>query len=137
MRRRITLSVLLTMLALLPGCSSGVKTLPTATLNGEVKKMSGEVFGNVTVVFYPAKGPTATAKTNDAGMFSATVTQGACRVAIVSQASATTTDTSPNAIEAAEKENQKFNSRFNSPDTSGLTTNVAQTQKDKVVFVVE
>jgi hypothetical protein len=118
------------------GCGGGAKVIPTGTVTGEVKTMNGQVFDGVTVVFYPAKGPTVAVKADPTGKFNATVSLGDARVAVVPKAVATTTDTSPSAI-APSKEKPLINPKFSSPESSGLTVKVEKTQKEKVVLIVE
>ncbi len=139
MPTRTTLILLLVFAGMISGCSSGAKEVPTASLTGEVKRMNGKPIGDVTVVFYPETGPSAVANTDAAGKFTATVPVGECKVAVVANGSASSEDTSPEALAALEKERAKseVDGRFASPDTSGLTVTVKPEQDEKVVFVVE
>ena len=110
--------------------------IPTGAITGEVKTMNGQVFDGVTVVFYPKKGPTVAVKADAAGKFNATVSLGEAKVAVVTQAVASSTDTSPSAI-APSKEKPLINPRFASPESSGLTAKVEKEQKEKLVLIVE
>lgn len=139
MQRRTRLTILLLLAGLVAACSGGGDGVPMASLTGEVKRMNGEPVGDVTVVFYPKEGPSAIARTDDAGQFTATVPVGECRVAVIAEASASSEDTSPEALEAlAEaKSKSKVKPKFATPETSGLSVTVEPTQDEKVVFVVE
>jgi len=119
------------------GCSGGAKGIPTASVTGEVKKMNGEPVGDVMVVFYPDKGPSAVAKADAGGRFTATVPLGQNRVAVVANSSAASDDTSPEALEKLAKEKSPINARFSTPEQSGLTVDVKPSQAEKVVLVVE
>lgn len=124
-------------LLLMSGCS-GDTSVPTAALTGEVKRMNGEPVGQATVVFYPEAGPSAVAQTDAGGVFNATVAVGSARVAVVANATSASEDTSPEALaEQAKNENPPINTRFASPDSSGLSVKVESTQSEKVVFVVD
>lgn len=126
-----------TVILILVGCSGDAEVVPTATLTGEVKRMTGEPYDNVMVVFYPQSGPTAMARTNDVGQFTAQVPLGEARVAVVANAEASSTDNSPEAMAAAAEEKPRIKPSYSSPETSGLTVTVQAEQTDKVVLVVE
>ena len=136
MHRLTTLLFLLPFAGLVAGCSGGSDDVETASLTGEVKRMNGDPVGNVTVVFYPKQGPSAIAKTDDAGQFTATVPVGECGVAVIANASASSEDTSPEALEALAAAESPLDPRFAAPQTSGLSVTVKPTQDEKVVFVV-
>lgn len=136
MSKQVSAIFFLTVSLSIVGCGQSEKVLPTATVTGEVKTMNGQVFDGVTVVFYPAKGPTVAVKADAAGKFTATVSLGDAKVAVVKQAVATTTDTSPSAI-APSKDKPLINPRFSSPESSGLTVKVEKQQKEKIVLIVE
>ncbi|MBW3539477.1 MAG: carboxypeptidase-like regulatory domain-containing protein [Planctomycetes bacterium] len=137
MHRLLRLIFLLPLAVFVAGCG-GEEAPETASLTGEVKRMNGEPVGDVTVVFYPATGPSAVAQTDDAGKFTAEVPVGEARVAIVAGGEAPT-DTSPEALEAmaAAEAKSKVNPRFAVPESSGLSVTVKPTQEEPVVFVVE
>jgi len=139
MHRPSNFAILLLFAAFAAGCSKGREGVPTASLTGEVKRMNGEPVGNVAVVFYPKEGPSATAKTNDAGEFTVTVAVGECRVAVIADNTASSEDTSPEALKAlaAAEAKSKVKPRFATPELSGLSVTVKPTQDEKVVFVVE
>jgi hypothetical protein len=127
---------LVLVLGMLAGCSGG-DTVATAPLTGEVKRTNGDPFDNVTVVFYPAKGPSTVAMTDAAGRFTAEVALGEARVAVVPKNDATSTDMSPKALNDLKKQKSRIKPRYSSPDTSGFTVKVEPKQTEKVVFVVE
>lgn len=133
---RTATTILLALFAIVQGCSKSDAPAPTASITGEVKRMSGEPVGKVTVIFYPTAGPTYVAKADDGGKFTADVQIGECRVAVVAGGEATP-DTSPSAVEAAAAASSKVNPRFASPETSGLTVKVEQKQTEKVVLIVD
>lgn len=133
---RMTMLILVVS-GLLAGCSGGGKKIPTASVTGEVKRMSGEPIGKVKVVFYPKSGPTTVTTADDGGKFTATVALGECRVAVVSGSEAKSPDMSPKAVAAAAAGDSKVASRFASPDSSGLTTKIQEKQSEKLVFVVQ
>ena len=138
MRQLIKPFYLLIFSTMIMGCGSKEK-IETASLTGEVKRMNGEPVADVTVVFYPASGPSVVAQTNEAGEFNATVAVGEAKVAVVANATASSEDTSPEALEAqakADKES-KVDPRFASPGSSGLTVTVEPAHEKKVVFVVD
>lgn len=112
------------------GCGSGPAT---AKISGEVKKASGEMMGGATVVFFPAQGETATAKTDDKGQFIVSVASGKAKIAVM-DATESSTDMSPSAVNAKPK--VRIHSKYATPESSGLTCDVGQ-QKDKLVLVVE
>ena len=136
MHKLLSATVLLTVAMSIVGCGGGAKVIPSGKVTGEVKTMNGQVFDGLTVVFYPKTGPTVAIKADPTGKFSANVSLGEARVAVVSQAVATTTDTSPSAI-APSKDKPTINPRFFSPESSGLTVKVEKEQKEKVVLIVE
>jgi hypothetical protein len=136
MPTRIAATILLLTCAWIPGCSSGEKPIKTASITGEVKRMSGEPVGKVKVVFYPNAGPTAVAVADDGGKFTANVALGECRVAVVVARDATP-DMSPDATAKAAEADSKLDSRFASPDSSGLKAKVEEKQTEKVVFIVD
>ena len=118
------------------GCSSGEKPLATVPVTGEVKRMNGAPLGKVKVIFYPKEGPTFVAETDDGGKFTVNAIPGETRVAVV-PASEATADNSPGAAEAAAAKATKVDSRFASPESSGLMVNVQDKQTEKLVLVVE
>lgn len=136
MPARISVAILLLTCGWLAGCSGGEAPIKTASLTGEVKRMSGEPIGKVKVVLYPKVGPTSVATTDDGGKFTATVALGECRVAVVSAREATA-DMSPDATAKAAEGDSKVDSRFASPESSGLTAKVEEKQTEKVVFIVD
>ncbi len=136
MHKLFSASIVLTVALSTIGCGGGAKVIPTGKVAGEVKTMNGQVFDGLTVVFYPKTGPTVAVKADPTGKFNANVSLGEARVAVVSQAVPTTTDTSPSAI-APPKEKPTINPRFFSPESSGLTVKVEKEQKEKLVLVVE
>jgi hypothetical protein len=119
------------------GCSGGAKGVPSASLNGEVKRMNGEPVGDVTLVFYPDSGPTAIAKTDASGLFTATVPIGHNRVAVIANPLEVSDDNSPEALAKLAKVKSPIKPQFATPETSALTVDVKPTQDEKVVFVVE
>jgi hypothetical protein len=135
MHSRFAATILLVVCGLLNGCSNSETPLKTFPVTGEVKRMNGEPVGNVSIIFHPKTGPTAVARADDGGKFTANVPLGDCRVAVVSATEATS-DTSPEAAEAAAGKS-KIDMRFASPDSSGLTVKVEEKQTEKVVLVVE
>ncbi|MDB5345278.1 MAG: hypothetical protein JWP89_3655 [Schlesneria sp.] len=134
---RMRLFVVIILAGGLCGCSSGEKPIKTASLTGEVKRMSGEPVGKVKVVFHPKTGPTAVATTDDAGKFTATVPLGECRVAVVSGGEAKSADMSPEATAKAAVGDARVEPQFASPESSGLTVKVEPKQAEKVVFIVK
>jgi hypothetical protein len=136
MHKVLSAIVLLTIALSTVGCGGGEKVIPTGKVTGEVKTMNGQVFEGLTVVFYPKTGPTVAVKTDPTGKFNATVSLGEARVAVVAQATASTTDTSPQAI-APPKDKPTIKPKFFSPESSSLTVKVEKEQKEKVVLIVE
>jgi hypothetical protein len=130
-------AVCLVLAGLLGGCTGG-ETIVTGSVTAEVKKMQGTPIANATVVLYPEAGAPVTTKTDAAGRFTADVPLGNARVAVIpaGQETAASTDTSPEAVEKPPAQ-AEINSRFSSPDSSGLTVNVEKEQKEKIVLVVE
>jgi hypothetical protein len=120
----------------LAGCSGGEKPVETVPVSGEVKRMSGEPVGNVTVVFYPKTGPVFTTKADAQGKFSTKAPPGENRVAVVSGSTASA-DMSAEAVQKAAEGDSKIDARFASPDSSGLSADVKVKQTEKLVFVVE
>jgi len=112
------------------GCDSGTTTAEVA---GEVKKASGEMMGGVNVVFFPAEGETATAKTDDKGQFKVRVSAGKAKIAVM-DATESTPDMSPSAINAKPK--VRIPTKYATPESSGLTCDVGS-QKDKLVLLVD
>lgn len=119
------------------GCSSSEKPIKSASVTGEVKRMSGEPIGKVKVIFYPKSGPTAVTTTDDAGKFTTTVPLGDCRVAVVSGGEAKSSDMSPDAAAKAAEGDARIESKFASPESSGLTCKVEPKQAEKMVFIVQ
>lgn len=120
---------------LLIGCGGSGDEVSTATVTGEVKKGAAPA-DNVMVVFYPASGPSAIARTDDSGHFSAEVPVGECKVAVMA-ASESSADTSPAALQAQAKAKPVIDVRYSNPGTSGLTVNVQPDENENVVFTVE
>jgi hypothetical protein len=110
--------------ALVGGCG-GEKTIATGSVTAEIKKMQGTPIANATVVLYPQEGAPVTTTTDAAGRFTADVPLGDARVAVIpsGQGSASSTDTSPDAVEKPAPPSE-FQPRFSSPDSSGLTVKV-------------
>ena len=139
MHRLTRFSYLLLFPFLSLGCFGGGDEIETAPLTGEVKTMNGEPVSDVMVVFYPEKGPSTVARTDESGTFTADVALGKCKVAIIAGGTASSEDTSPEALQALEKESAKAKVKpeYASPQSSGLSVTVEPEQTEKVVFVVD
>lgn len=119
------------------GCTGGEDSVPTATITGEVKRMTGEPFDDVMVVFYPQTGPTSVARTDDAGRFTAQVALGEAQVAVIASPEASSSDNSPDAVAPTADQKPRIKPMYATPETSGLTVKVEAEQAEKVVLVVE
>lgn len=139
MQRLTRFSCLLLLPFLGLGCFGGEEKIETAPLTGEVKTMSGEPVSDVMVVFYPEKGPSTVARTDASGTFTADVALGKCQVAVIAGGTASSEDTSPEALEELAKESAKAKVKpeYASPQSSGFTVTVEPEQTKKVVFVVD
>ncbi len=137
--RRLTAASLCTLASLMSGCGGGAADAPKVAPAAGIVQFKGSPVTDITVTFYPDKGPAAVGRTDAKGAFQMKTNGqlgavvGKNRVTIGSaDAAATTPPMDGNEMQFASK--SRYSSKYSDPKTTDLVIDLTKDGNSKLVL---